>query len=60
MLENGVGEVELLEGMDAARGKGEIDRASADNVAFARICSPFVKLNFVAPSAEVSGEETTS
>ena len=53
-----IGNSNLLERMDPAGGKREIDRASADHVAFAWIAPAFVKLDLVSASAEIRGEQT--
>jgi hypothetical protein len=53
-----VGEIELLEGVNAACREREVDRATADGVAGARIGPPLKKIDFVAASPEETREET--
>ena len=48
VLQHFVGDAELFERVNSARGKCEIDRPSAHNVAFARISASFVKIDIVA------------
>ena len=59
VLEHVIGNSDLLQGVNAARGKREIDRAAADHVAFARIASAFVKIDIVSAPAEISREQAT-
>jgi hypothetical protein len=48
----------LFERVNAAGGKREIDRATADHVAFTRIATAFVKIDIVSAPAEVSGQQS--
>src|SRR5688500_14532937 len=57
VLQDFPGNAELLERMDSPRRKREIDRSAADEIAGARICSPFVKLDLVAAPAKAGGEQ---
>ena len=57
MLQDFIGEAELLEGMDAAGGEGEINRAAANGVARARVGPALVEIDFNATAAEEGGEE---
>src|SRR5207244_13439676 len=50
---------DLFERMNPTRRNCQIDRASANNVAFARISSPLVKIDFVAASPKVRGQQTS-
>src|SRR5947207_10918643 len=59
VLEHFVGDPDLLQCVNAARGKREIDRASADHVAFARISPALVKIDIVSPPTEISREQST-
>ena len=59
MLEDFLGNANLLEGVDPAGGEGEIDRASGNEVAFAGVGSPFVKIDLVTAPAEKCGEQST-
>jgi hypothetical protein len=59
VLEDFFSNAELLEGVNAAGGEGKINRASADEVAFARVGPAFVKIDLVTAPAEECGEEST-
>ena len=51
-----IGDAELLKRVNSARRKREIDRAPADNVAFAWISPPFVKIDIVSTPPQVRCE----
>ena len=53
-----IGDAELLERVNPAGRKREIDRASADDVAFARISPAFVKIDIVSAPAQVRCEQS--
>ena len=57
VLEHFIRDAELLECMNPARGKREINRASADNIPFARIGPAFVKIDIVPAPAQVRSEQ---
>src|SRR6266446_4606374 len=59
VLEDFISNAELLEGVDATGGEGEIDRASADDVAFAGIGPAFVKIDLVTTPAEKGAEQSS-
>ena len=59
-----IGDAELLERVNPARREREIDRASADDIAFARVGPSFVKIDIVSAPPQVrreqsAGESTT-
>jgi hypothetical protein len=56
--ENFLGNPELFERVNAAGREREIDRASADEIALARIGPAFVKFHFVSATAQVRGEQS--
>src|SRR4051812_41116893 len=58
VLEHLLRKSDLLERMNAARGKREIDRTTANEVPGARIGPTFVKLYLVTASAEICSEQT--
>ena len=58
VTQNFVRYAELLEGVNAARRKGEIDGTSAHKIARTRVRPPFEKVDFVSAPAEVGGEQT--
>ena len=58
-LQDFVGDAELFERVNPAGGKREIDRASADDIAFARIGPAFVKIDIVSAPPEIRGEQST-
>ena len=49
---------DLFERMNTPRREREINRASADHVAFARIRPALVKIDLVAASAQIGGEQS--
>jgi hypothetical protein len=49
-------DTELLERVNPARRDREIDRTSSDNIAFARISAPLVKIDIVPAPAQICGE----
>src|SRR5947208_3106310 len=49
MAKDFIGDTELFEGMDATSGKGEVDRAAADNITLTRIGPTLVKFDVVTP-----------
>ena len=53
-----IGDPELLERVNPARGEREIDRASADDIAFARIGAPLVKIDFVSAPPQIRREQS--
>lgn len=53
-----ISNAELFQGVNSARGKSEIDRATADKVPRARVSPPLVKIDLNSPTAEESGEHT--
>src|SRR5438094_8506594 len=53
-----VSDPELLERVNPARRERGIDRAPADNIAFARIGSSLVKIDIVATAPQVGGEQS--
>ena len=59
VLEDFIGKAELLEGMNAAGGEGEINRAAANGVAGARVGPAFVEINLDAAPAEEGGEQSS-
>ena|SRR5438093_8684251 len=54
-----VSDPDLFERMNPTRRNCQIDRTSANNVAFARISSPLVKIDFVTASPKVRGQQST-
>src|SRR4051812_23420424 len=60
VLQDFVSNSDLFECVDAAGRKREIDRASANHVAFARITAAFVKIDLVTAPAEIGGEQSAS
>ena len=58
VLEYFVGDAELLEGVDSARGEREIDRSPADKVAFARVSSSFVKIDIVSAPSQIGRQQS--
>src|SRR5439155_4747857 len=59
VTERFVSDPDLFERMNPTRRNCQIDRTSANNVAFARISSPLVKIDFVAASPKVRGQQTS-
>ena len=57
VLQRFMREADLFERMNAPRRDREIDRPPADDVAFARISAPLVKINIVPAPAQVRGEQ---
>jgi hypothetical protein len=55
-----VGNAELFECVNPPRRDGEIDRPPTDNIAFARISPPLVKIDIVPASPEVRAEQSAS
>ena len=53
-----IGDAELFERVNSARGKREVDRASADDVALARIGASFVKIDLVSAPPQVCREQS--
>ena len=53
-----VGDPDLFERMNAARRNRQIDRASADDVAFARISAPLVKIDIVSAPSQICREQS--
>ena len=49
VLQYFVGDTELLERVNSAGGEGKVNRATADDVAFAGIGSALVKIDLVSP-----------
>ena len=58
VLEHFIGDADLFERMNAARRKRQIDRAPADDVAFARISAPLVKIDIVPAPAQIAREQS--
>jgi hypothetical protein len=54
-----ISEADLLERVNAAGGKGEIDRAAADKIAFARVGAAFKQVDLVTAAAEERSEQST-
>ena len=59
VLEDFIGKAELLKGMDAAGGEGEINRAAANRVTRARVGPAFVEINLNAAPTEEGGEQAS-
>jgi hypothetical protein len=59
VLEDFIGEAELLEGVDAASGEGEINRAAANGIARSRVRPVLVELDLNAAPAEKGGEQAS-
>ena len=59
MLEHFVGDAELLEGVNSAGRKREINRAASDEVPLAWIRPALIKINFRASPTQVSREHST-
>jgi hypothetical protein len=55
-----IGDAELLERVNPARREREIDRSSADNIAFARIGPSLVKIDIVPAPPQVRAEQSAS
>ena len=53
-----VGDSDLLEGMNPARRERKIDRAPADNIAFARVGPSFIKIDIVATAPQVGRQQS--
>jgi len=60
MFEHVIGDAELFEGVNSPRRDGEIDRPSTDDIAFAWISPPLVKIDIVPASPEVRAEQSAS
>lgn len=58
VLKHFVCDAELFERVDPTGGEREIDRASADKIAFARIGAAFVKIDLVSAPSEMRGEQS--
>ena len=58
VLQHFISDSDLLERMNAAGREREIDRSSADHVAFARISAALVKIDLVSAPAQIRGEQT--
>ena len=59
VLQHFISKTELLERVNPARRKREIDRASADEISFARIGASFVKIDLVSASSQIRGEQSS-
>jgi hypothetical protein len=59
VLEDFIGKANLLKGMNAAGGEGEINRAAANHVTCARVGPAFVEINLNSPPAEEGGEQAS-
>jgi hypothetical protein len=59
VLEDFVGQIKLLKGMNAAGGEGEVNRATANHVTCARVSPAFVKINLNPTPAEEGGEQAS-
>ena len=59
VLEDFIGEAKLLKSMNAAGGKGEINRAAANGVSGARVGPAFVEIDLDAAPAEEGGEQAS-
>ncbi len=59
VLQDFIGEAELLEGMNAAGGESEINRAAANSVACARVGPALVEVDLNTSPAEKSGEQAS-
>ena len=57
VLQDFIGNAELLERMNSTGGKRQIDRAAAHEVAGARIGSPLVQLDLIPAPAEIGREQ---
>ena len=55
-----IGDSDLFQRMDPARRNGQIDRATADHVPFARISAALVKIDIVSAASQICSEQTTS
>jgi hypothetical protein len=55
-----VGNSNLFEGVDSTGREREIDRASPDQIAFARISPAFVKIDIVPTPPQVRAEQSAS
>ena len=60
VLQYFVGDSDLFERVNSARRNRQIDRAPADDVSFARISAPFVKIDFVSAPPEIRREQSAS
>ncbi len=58
VLQDFISDADLFKRMNAARRNREIDRAPADDVAFARIGPPFVKIDLVAAPSQIRREQS--
>src|SRR5438876_2465591 len=59
MLQRLMRDADLFERMNAPRRNRQIDRSPADDVAFARISAPLVKIDIVPAPPQIRGEQTT-
>ncbi len=59
VLQRFMRDADLFERMNAPRRNRQIDRSSADDVSFAWISTPFVKIDIVPAPAQIRGEQTT-
>jgi hypothetical protein len=59
VVEDFISKAELLESVDTAGGKGEINRAAANSAARSRVGPAFVEINLNAAPAEEGGEQAS-
>src|ERR1044071_5321022 len=57
VLEDFIGETDLLQRVNATGRQSEIDRPSADDVAFTRIGAALGELDIVSPPSEICAEQ---
>src|SRR5262249_16220359 len=55
-----IGDADLFERVNAPCGNREINRASTDDVSFARVSAPLVKIYLVATPPQIRGEQSAS
>ena len=58
VLQRFMRDADLFERMDAPRRNRQIDRASADDVAFARVSTPLVQIDIVSAPAQVGRQQS--
>jgi len=59
VLQRFVRDADLFQRMNASRRNRQINRSSADEVAFARISAPFVKIDIVSATSQIRREQST-
>ena len=55
-----VGNSNLFEGVNPARRNCQVDRATTDDVSFARISAPFIKIDFVSAPSKIRRKQAPS